>query len=171
MQANINDFISEYEQWAGQEKYKDFDFISKSLSPKWKDRLLTNKKFNLWPIIFGPLYRMSLGGTVSGVLLLFLEIFLACLVGSFSNDFSLAVLSFFAFNTLFSLNLNKVYVKQKQAFKKKMQLEKSKISGWEIFWVVLGMLGQHTLFLSTYLCIISWQNINNILPFFLSALQ
>ena len=58
-----------------------------------------------------------------------------------------------------------------QTYCRKMQLEKSKISGWEIFWVVLGMLGQHTLFLSTYLCIISWQNINNILPFFLSALQ
>ena len=334
MQKNINDFITEYEQWAGQEKYKDFDFISKSLSPKWKDRLLTNKKFNLWATIFGPLYRMSLGGAVSGVLLLLLEIFLACLVDSFSNDLSLAVLSVFAFNTLFSLNINKVYVKQKQAFKKKMQdfdptatieyfnisrsrliiltlltagfyltywfyrqskaikvsqkdnsisplfdalffvfcanrifnrmaisfgkpkgfnpklsatailvlpiliyiigeffgmktafaqtpegieemmklltstrtiltahlistwlivvvlslivckwqsgiqtyckkmqLEKSKFSGWEVFWVILGGLGQYELFSSTYLCFMSWQNINNLLPLLVSALQ
>jgi len=121
MKKNINDFITEYESWAGQEKYKDFKFISKSLTPTWKRRLLENKKFNIWGLLFGPIYLMSLGAAFSGLFILLLEIFAGCLIQAFSNDLSLVILSVFVFNALFTRNTNKVYIKQKQEFKKKMQ--------------------------------------------------
>ena len=57
---NVNDFIQEYNLWAEQDKYKDFQII-KPISQKWQKRLHQRFSFNLGALIFGPFYLMFLG--------------------------------------------------------------------------------------------------------------
>ena len=117
---NVNDFIQEYNLWAEQDKYKDFQII-KPISQKWQKRLHQRFSFNLGALIFGPFYLMFLGAIWSGMFGMITEIFLYCLLYGLSQNIIAVVLGILVFHTILGLNVNRVYINKKRAFKKKMQ--------------------------------------------------
>ena len=58
-----------------------------------------------------------------------------------------------------------------QEYCKNRQQEKTKVSGWEVFWIVIGMLLSYETFISTYVCILAWQNIYNLIPILTAAVS
>ena len=76
--SDIQQFVNEYSKWSSQEKFKDFSFIDK-ISETWKDRLLNNKKFNIWAFLFGPAYYLYLGLFFKGIVYVLLSAFLLTL--------------------------------------------------------------------------------------------
>ncbi len=127
MLNDTQQFITEYEQWSKQEKYQKFDSISNSLPEKWKRRLLGYRIFSLPATLFGPFYLMFLGGAFSGLFTLLLQALLSFLIFGFTANTSAFIAAVTVMLLILSVNLmcclyvNKLYIKNRLAFKKKMQ--------------------------------------------------
>ena len=124
--VDMKEFLDEYDAWVNQDKYKDFDLPK--ITPKWRQRLLENKKFgNKWAILLGPFYMMGLGDPM-GLVLLFVHLFIAALLYAFVAvpaggyaGLGAICAAYLLISFLFSGSTKKSYYESKKDFYKKMK--------------------------------------------------
>lgn len=111
--SDINTFLKEYKQWSSQEKYKDFNFITK-VSDKWEKRLISKTKFNVWGLLFGPFCYFGYEMYLHGILFTTLGLVLLCLL----QFGPLWIIPYLLLAVITSFTINKIYLKHLEKIRK-----------------------------------------------------